>query len=883
MGSKKQDPGAGLREAALQMGDKAAQQYQGLTTPDIQAMKLELEAPELVGVLSPEEYAASEMGKVSTDPRLQAAQMSALSGLQQRGEQGLTPEDQATLRKVLQGAQATGEAQRQAAMSEQAQRGLASSGQGLLASLMAGQNAANQQANQAVDIAGQSNALKMAALAQAGQLGGQIRGQEFDEQAKKAAAQDAINAMNTKTRMDVQAQNLAQRQRIAETAAGLRNQQQQYNKQLNQADFQNKYQLAQGKAGAYGGQANMLMQAGTALPQTTKPGIGAALLGGAGTGAAIGATAGGPAGAGYGALAGMGAGLLGSQLAADGGIINTDQKQLNSASSKSFAGSFNDGGIGLDKTDPNQLEGAASSSFTGSFADGGQTRLQKYFNVDDQPRIQDGGAIHEDDVVHAENGDIAQPMDFASRLKLMQAKQPSIGPNIIDPSQLQNNSITSGQLSVNTSDLKNPELESTIESKTALAEQERNKGLAAAMGGAQKILGASQPKEVYLPHWKDVSFGPTRYAEGGIVEADLGKFADKTTDGNNYLDSGLISNYNEIYKGLSDSEQKYVTHGIQEELEKTGASGDFSPGFADGGTPKAKRFTAQDVAPYEVRTQRDQLRNLERLVAENPENETYKRLLSRKMQAADEAIQNADRLKAAEVRGQSVLAPQTQMKQKAFGVPSTPAQAPVVVKKPVIPSAPIVTEVPPVREVDMVEDARRIASGMSEVDDAALAAARRKAVLKTGAKGLAALGLVGRALGGPEAMAAEEMLGSEDVGEGSDVLPQGVSYRDMQNIRKQAPAPQIMPQMQNFDKGGVQEGHSYVGDRVDAKINSGEMVLNLDQQQRLLDVLRGHARPAEIKKNGKDIVEPADKEETNLHEKNKELEARIKALEAMRK
>jgi hypothetical protein len=89
--------------------------------------------------------------------------------------------------------------------------------------------------------------------------------------------------------------------------------------------------------------------------------------------------------------------------------------------------------------------------------------------------------------------------------------------------------------------------------------------------------------------------------------------------------------------------------------------------------------------------------------------------------------------------------------------------------------------------------------------------------------------------------------------------------------------------LQNYDKGGVQEGQSYVGDRVDAKINSGEMVLNLDQQQRLLDVLRGHARPAEIKENKEDIVEPADKKDTNLHERNKQLEARIKALEAMRK
>ena len=39
--------------------------------------------------------------------------------------------------------------------------------------------------------------------------------------------------------------------------------------------------------------------------------------------------------------------------------------------------------------------------------------------------------------------------------------------------------------------------------------------------------------------------------------------------------------------------------------------------------------------------------------------------------------------------------------------------------------------------------------------------------------------------------------------------------------------------------GDLVPGDSYAGDRVDAKVNSGEMVLNIEQQQRLMDLLRG--------------------------------------------
>lgn len=64
-----------------------------------------------------------------------------------------------------------------------------------------------------------------------------------------------------------------------------------------------------------------------------------------------------------------------------------------------------------------------------------------------------------------------------------------------------------------------------------------------------------------------------------------------------------------------------------------------------------------------------------------------------------------------------------------------------------------------------------------------------------------------------------------------------------------------------YEEGGMQTegrivpGESYAGDRIDDKINSGEMVINVEQQQRLLDILRGD-RPLSDLGEEEEIVEP---------------------------
>ena len=58
-------------------------------------------------------------------------------------------------------------------------------------------------------------------------------------------------------------------------------------------------------------------------------------------------------------------------------------------------------------------------------------------------------------------------------------------------------------------------------------------------------------------------------------------------------------------------------------------------------------------------------------------------------------------------------------------------------------------------------------------------------------------------------------------------------------------------------KGDIIPGEDFEGDRVDAKVNSGEMVLNIEQQQRLMELLKGLRGLQDL--GDEDIVESADK------------------------
>ena len=256
-------------------GDKALRnaldEFGTLQTPDIAQMQLQLDQLVQQGILSPEEAQVylqnpSAMNQISTDPKLQQAQMDALASLQEIGQGGMTDMDRAQLAKIAQDEAIRSRGAREAILQNMEARGAGGSGASLLAQLQNSQDAANRQSMRDTEVAGMAQQRALQALQGAGQMGGQMQNTQFNQQAQVAQANDAINQFNTQNRQQVgnlntsarntaAAQNLAEKQRVADTNVGTANTQQQYNKQLPQQNFQNKLSVAQGKAGVNAQQA----------------------------------------------------------------------------------------------------------------------------------------------------------------------------------------------------------------------------------------------------------------------------------------------------------------------------------------------------------------------------------------------------------------------------------------------------------------------------------------------------------------------------------------------------------------------------------------------------------------------------------------------------
>ena len=169
------------------------------------------------------------MGDVSTDPRLKAAQMGALSSLQDISSSGgLTTMDKAKIEAVTSrfGQEARGA--REAILQRQAEMGRTGSGMELAAQLQNQQDSATRASQEGLDIAALAEQRALDAISQGGELSGQIRGQEFGEKSAIAEAKDAMDKFNLEhlrsneeanvgRRSAADAANLSERQRVADT------------------------------------------------------------------------------------------------------------------------------------------------------------------------------------------------------------------------------------------------------------------------------------------------------------------------------------------------------------------------------------------------------------------------------------------------------------------------------------------------------------------------------------------------------------------------------------------------------------------------------------------------------------------------------------------
>jgi hypothetical protein len=180
----------------------------------------------------------SAYDKISTDPRLRDAQMSALNKLGDVSQNGgMTLEDKANMNRMQTDAGMNDKNRRDAIMSGAAQRGNTDSGASIGAQLASSQAANAQESQAGMDIQGQAQKRALQSMQQQGQMAGQMQSQDFNQQAQQAAAKDRIAQYNSGVKYDAAKTNVAAQNAGAQYGATNHN-----NFQQNQ--FDNRYKTA---------------------------------------------------------------------------------------------------------------------------------------------------------------------------------------------------------------------------------------------------------------------------------------------------------------------------------------------------------------------------------------------------------------------------------------------------------------------------------------------------------------------------------------------------------------------------------------------------------------------------------------------------------------
>lgn len=264
---------SGLRKSIF--GDNSKEQdrlnealrlFTGIHVPTVEEQQVNLEELVQQGVITPDEAEfirqdPSAFEDLVVDPAGRQAELQALDKLQGIMESGgMDAQARARLSQIQDEIGTSSRGAREAIMQNAAERGIAGSGFELVNKLTEQQGAATRANQAAVQAAADAEQRALQAISQSGALGGQIRNQDYAQEAAKAQAIDQINKFNTANKQSVlnsnvdrrnaaQVTNLSEKQRVADTNVKTRNDQQQQNKALIQQKFNNEIAKAGGASG----------------------------------------------------------------------------------------------------------------------------------------------------------------------------------------------------------------------------------------------------------------------------------------------------------------------------------------------------------------------------------------------------------------------------------------------------------------------------------------------------------------------------------------------------------------------------------------------------------------------------------------------------------
>lgn len=253
------DDGEAARKQQEALMDQTLAEIAGVSVPELK--QIQLENPRWLEDLQAEQLDPSQMKYVNTDPRLRSQQTAALDALNQISEGGgMTMQDRANLSQIQNESATADKGRRDALMQNMNARGMGGSGMELLSNLQSNQAATDRNMQQGLGVAGMAQNRALESIMQSGNLAGNLRGQDFSEQSKKAEAADAINRFNTQNRQDVNRFNVGGRQDTANEAINTRNQNQTMGNAVLQQNYDNQMNKIGQKSSARGLQAGMIGQ-----------------------------------------------------------------------------------------------------------------------------------------------------------------------------------------------------------------------------------------------------------------------------------------------------------------------------------------------------------------------------------------------------------------------------------------------------------------------------------------------------------------------------------------------------------------------------------------------------------------------------------------------
>lgn len=173
----------GASKKARRAYDDALGEYEGIDLPELEMLRLQ-------------GLDGTAYDDIQADPKLRAAQMAALQQLEERAALGLSATDRATLYEIEQDQLSTDRGARDAITGNMARRGTLGSGNELAAKLIAQQGAAGRATQRGMEVASMSQRAREGAMRDLLSGAGSVRGQDYQEAARRAEAADAIARFN---------------------------------------------------------------------------------------------------------------------------------------------------------------------------------------------------------------------------------------------------------------------------------------------------------------------------------------------------------------------------------------------------------------------------------------------------------------------------------------------------------------------------------------------------------------------------------------------------------------------------------------------------------------------------------------------------------------